>query len=154
MNENDVRRLQVDATKEALDAKQTFEIAEQTRKVQSLADQIHQRVLRLTDLASDVRYAVTRAESQPVNYPAGAFHHDTRTIDRLLENLSRESAMLDTLRTAKATTDEMTARYEQRIDEMTSAASVELDGQMPEVPAARVFAMPGGEPAPDSGLYL
>lgn len=142
-----VQQVQLDATKEALAAKRDFEIDEQRRKVEAIAQQVYDRVTHLLSLANEVKYDMTKAPDERVNYPAGAFHGDTATIDGLLEVLSKESALLDNMRAAKTTTEEMATKYEGRLDEIQSAA----DGSV-----ARVFEMPSADqPEPvTSGIYM
>lgn len=135
MNEDEIRKVQMDATQEALHAKQEYEIAEQTRKVDAIAQQVYDRCSRLADLASEVKYAAQQAPDQTVNYPAGAFHHDADSIDALLQVLTQESSVLDTMRTAKAKTDDMTARYQAIIDGFDASPSEQQEVQPIPMPA-------------------
>lgn len=140
--------IQFEATKEAMKVKREHEIEVATRRVEALAEQVYDRATRLMDLASEVRYQSGRATEEPMKFPAGAFGHDTETLDDLVRGLHEESQALATMRTAAEVTGEMQTRYEGLLREEKDR--LEATGEQPD-PETEFTILPAGDL---NGTYL
>lgn len=143
---NPMVKIQADAAREAMQAKQEFEIEDQQRKVSALGEQARTRANQLVERAKQVEYDALYADERPFYVGANYFGGDTVTLDALLSQLAEESQTLANMRAAKEKTGELHEKFEARIEaEMPGEAVVLPDGVDPSA-----FEMP----PVGSGAYL
>lgn len=103
-------RITSEATKEALLAKQQYEISSQRRRVEALREQVDDR---LSDLANRVQ----RVKWDAGKYPHGAFGHDAQTLDEFLAALAGEEDRLADMEAADQATSRLTEKYQALVDQ-------------------------------------
>lgn len=147
---NPLMKIQADASRDAMQAKQDFEIESQTKKVEALAQQVRERSEQLAERAKQVSYDALYADERALYLGGhGYFGKDTETLDVLIAALSEESQTLDHMRGAAAKTRELHAIYEERIEREAPGEAMVVTGDAPVPDGAEVFEMPAG-----SGAYL